>query len=275
MTEPTNPIKTSRLPDTSTQIVRQRWLELFDSSYGARRVTSLEIEPGVNAVVVPATCGGAAYGNSVAVDLRIASGNVPEMARGLRFALEQVGIFVTTKPSDYDGWMGEWGKDIAAGTTQVLVFVDLAYLEAALLARLWDHGVIVDFGSPLAFFRRGSLTDYADIYEAMVSMVTDGRSLADTADHLAPQILARLQRYANAYLRLSSLYVQAAWQIDRDNFVVKVPDSDNSLVLQYWQLREDRSSESKVMRHWRRRIDKLLQNTVSATQIECPKLFAA
>jgi hypothetical protein len=275
MTEPTNPNKSSRLPDTSTQIVRQRWLELFDSSYSARRVTRLEIEPGVNAVVVPVTCGEASDRNLIEAEIRIASASVPGMAMPLRFALEQVGEFVTTTPSDYDDWMGEWGKDIAAGKTQVSVFVDLAYLEAALLARLWDHGVIVDFGSPMAFFRRGSLTDYADIHEAAISMVTAGRSLADTADHLAPQILARLQRYANAYLHLSSLYVQAEWQIDHDNFVIKVRDSGNSLVLQYWRLREEHSADSKVMRDWRRRVDKLLQNAIPAPDLEFPKSFAA
>src|SRR5208283_5355316 len=125
------------------------------------------------------------------------------------------------------------------------------YLEAALLARLWDHGVLVEFGSPLAFFRRGALTDYANIYEAVVAMVAEGRSLADAADPLAAEILKRLQLYANAYLQLSSLYVQAAWHIDRDNFVINVPGSRLSLALQYWELRGDHVAGQKVLHGWR------------------------
>ena len=212
---------------------------LLDLSYSTRRVTRQEIEPGVHAVVVPASCRKETNKDLVEVEVRVASSHVPGMARGVRLALERLGEFALTLPADYRGWMGAWGKDIAAGETQVTVFVDLAYLEAALLARLWDHGVLVEFGSPLAFFRRGALTDYANIYEGVVAMVAEGRSLADTADQLAPEILGRLQLYANAYLQLSSLYTQAAWHIDRDNFVVKVPGSRLSLVLQYWELRGD------------------------------------
>lgn len=265
----------SHLPDTSTQIVRQRWIELFDSSYTARRVTALEIEPGVNAVIVPALCREDLGKDLIDAEVRVACGNVPGMARGLRFALEQAGEFVTTRPENYDGWMSHWGKDIAAGKTQVSVFVDLAYLEAALLARLWDHGVIVEFGSPMAFFRRGALTDYADINEAAISMVTGGRSLADTADRLAPQILDRLQRYANSYLRLSSLYAQVEWEIDRDNFVVKAPDAGSSLLLQYWQLQEERAAESNVINEWRNRIEKFFQDAVPKIATDIPNSFAA
>lgn len=275
MTETKTLNNRSRLPDASTQFVRQRWLEAFDSSYSTRRVTLLEIEPGVNAVVVPATGRKQLNKDLNDAEIRVAAGNVPGMARGVRFELHQVGEFVSTLPKDYQGWLGDWGRDIAAGRTQVSVFVDLAYLEAALLARLWDHGVIVDFGSPLAFFRRGSLTDYVNIYEAAIAMVTEGRSLADTADHLAPQILARLQRYANVYLQISSLYVQAAWRIERDNFVITIPDSSSSLALQYWQLREEGAAEARVMQQWRRRIETLLQPEASTVEKGFPQSFAA
>jgi hypothetical protein len=172
--------------------------------------------------------------------------------------------------------MGTWGKDIAAGDTQVSVFIDLAYLEAALLARLWDHEVIVEFGSPLAFFRRGALTDYANVYEAVVAMVAEGRSLAETADQLAGQILSRLQLYANVYLQLSSLYVQASWLIDQDNFVIKIPDSRLSLVLQYWQLRIDSKSSQQTVNDWSRRIETFLDQAMLSTQDNAfPKSFAA
>src|SRR5271169_443709 len=56
MPETTNPQKPSRLPDTSSELVRQRWLDLLDLSYSTRRVTGQEIEPGVYAVVVPMSC---------------------------------------------------------------------------------------------------------------------------------------------------------------------------------------------------------------------------
>ena len=275
MTETTNLKKQTRLPDTSSQMVRQRWLDLLDLSYSTRRVTQQEIEPGVHAVVVPAACRKETNQDLVEVEVRVASSHVPAMARGVRLALERLGEFALTLPADYRGWMGAWGKDIAAGETLVTAFVDLAYLEAALLARLWDHGVLVEFGSPLAFFRRGALTDYANIYEAVVAMVAEGRSLADTADQLAPEILKRLQLYANAYLQLSSIYSQAAWHIDRDNFVIKVPGSRLSLALQYWELRGDHASGQKVLHGWRSRIEKLLQQAVSSPDNEFPKSFAA
>jgi hypothetical protein len=275
MTETTNPKKTSRLPAASSQMVRQRWLDLLERSYSTRRITRKEIETGVHAVVVPAACSKEMSKDLVEVEVRVASAQIPGMARGVRLTLGRLGEFGLTLPADYRGWMGAAGKDVAAGETQVTVFVDLAYLEAALLACLWDHGVLVEFGSPLAFFRRGALTDYVNIYEAVEAMVAEGRSLADTAKQLATEILGRLQLYANAYLQLSSLYTQAAWQIDRDNFVVKIPGSPLSLALQYWQARGDSTGGQQVLRDWSSRVEKLLQQAVSGPDAEFPKSFAA
>jgi len=275
MTETTDLKNTSRLPATSGAVVRQRWLELLERSYSTRRVTQEEIEPGVHALVIPATCRKEMDKDLLEVEVRVASARVPGMARGVRLALERLGEFGLTQPADYDGWMGAAGKDIAAGETQVTVFVDLAYLEAALLARLWDCGVLVEFGSPMAFFRRGALTDYVNIYEAVEAMVAEGRSLADTADQLASEILGRLQLYASAYLQLSSLYTQAAWHIDRDNFVVKIPGSRHSLVMQYWKSRGDPKGGQQVLHDWRVRVEKLLQEAVSDPDVEFPKSFAA
>jgi hypothetical protein len=275
MTETTNPKKPTRLPDTASQTVRQRWLDLLDLSYSTRRVTQQEIEPGVHALVVPAVCRKETNKDSLEVEVRVASSHVPGMARGVRLSLERLGEFALTLPADYRGWMGARGKDIAAGDTQVTVFVDLAFLEAALLARLWDHGVLVEFGSPLAFFRRGALNDYVNIYEAVVTMLAEGNSLADTADRLAPKILKRLQIYANAYHQLSSIYTQAEWRIDGDNFVIKVPGSRLSLALQYWELQADHASAQRVLHDWRARIEKLLQQAASGPENEFPKSFAA
>jgi hypothetical protein len=275
MAETTNSKKPARLPNTSSQTVRQRWLDLLDLSYSTRRVTQQEIEPGIHALVVPAACRKDTTRSLVEVEVRVASSHIPAMARGVRLSLDRIGEFALTLPADYRGWMGAWGKDIAAGKTLATVHIDLAYLEAALLARLWDHGVLVEFGSPLAFFRRGALTDYANVYEAAATMVVEGRSLADSADRLAPEILARLQLYANVYLQLSSLYTQAAWHIDCDNFVIKVPGSCLSLALQYWELRGDPTSGQKVLGNWRTRIEKLLQEAVSSPDNELPRSFAA
>ena len=275
MTETTNPKKPTRLPDTASQTVRQRWLDLLDLSYSTRRVTQQEIEPGVHALVVPAVCRKETNKDSLEVEVRVASSHVPGMARGVRLSLERLGEFALTLPADYRGWMGARGKDIAAGDTQVTVFVDLAFLEAALLARLWDHGVLVEFGSPLAFFRRGALNDYVNIYEAVVTMLAEGNSLADTADRLAPKILKRLQIYANAYHQLSSIYTQAEWRIDGDNFVIKVPGSRLSLALQYWELQGDHTSAHKVLHDWRARIEQLLQQAAASPDNEFPKSFAA
>ena len=274
MIEPTNLKKQSRLPDISSQVARQRWLDLLDLSYSTRRVTQHEIEPGVHAVVVPAACRKDTNKDLVEAEVRVASSQVPAMARGVRLALERLGEFAFTLPADYQGWMGVSGKDIVAGATLVTAFVDLAYLEAALLARLWDHGVLVEFGSPMSFFRRGALTDYVNIYEAVVAMVAEGSSLADTANRLAAEILRRLQLYANAYLKLTSLYSQAAWHIDRDNFVIGVPDSRLSLALQYWELQGDHAAGQRVLRVWRSRIEAFLQQAATSDS-DFPKSFAA
>ena len=275
MAEAANFKKQSRLPDLPSKVVRQRWLDLLDLSHATRRVTQQEIEPGVHAVVVPAGCRKDTNKDLLEVEIRVASSQVPAMARGVRLALERLGEFGLTLPADYRGWMGTHGKDIAAGETLVTAFVDLAYLEAALLARLWDHGVLVEFGSPLSFFRRGALTDYVNIYEAVAAMLAEGSSLADTADRLAPEILRRMQSYANAYLQLSSLYSQAAWQIDHDNFVVRIPGARLSLTLQYWELQGDTASGQKILHGWRTRVEKLLQQAVSNPDSEFPKSFAA
>jgi len=275
MAETTDLKKQTLLPETPSQIVRQRWLDLLDLSYSTRRVTQQEVEPGLHALVVPAACRTETNKELVDIEIRVASSQVPRMGRGVRMSLERLDEFALTLPADYRGWMGKWGKDIAAGDTLATAFVDLAYLEAALLARLWDHEVLVEFGSPLAFFRRGALTDYANVYETVAVMVAEGHSLADTADQLAPEILKRLQLYANVYHQFSSLYSQAAWHIDRDNFVINVPGSRYSLALQYWELRGDHSSGIKTLHGWRGRVEKLLQQALSHSDADFPKSFAA
>ena len=275
MTESTNPAQPTRLPHTSNATVRERWLDLLDLSYSSRRVSQQEIEPGVHAVAVPAIYSDDVHKDLVDLEVRAAMAQVPGMARGVRLALDRLQEFALTLPSDYRDWMGRRGQEIAAGDARATVFIDLAYLEAALLARLWDSEVLVEFSSPLSFFRRGALTDYANVYEAVVAMVFEGRSLADAADRLAPEILKRLQLYANAYLRLSSLYTEGEWHIDRDTFVMKVRDKRLSLTLQYWELRGDHTSVQKVINGWRSRIENVLQESVPDVNQDFPKSFAA
>src|SRR5208283_4660858 len=113
MTETTPSKKPSRLPDTSSETVRQRWLDLLDLSYSTRRVTQQEIEPGIHALVVPPACRKDTTQGLVEVEVRVASSHIPAMARGVRLSLERLGEFALTLPADYHGWMGAWGKDIA------------------------------------------------------------------------------------------------------------------------------------------------------------------
>lgn len=96
MTESANTPKTSRLPDTSSQVVRQHWLELLDLSYANRRVTLQEIEPGVHAVVAPSTCRQEMSAALVEAEVRVAAARVPGMARGVRLALERIDDFALT-----------------------------------------------------------------------------------------------------------------------------------------------------------------------------------
>ena len=275
MTETANPKKKAHLPNMTSDAVRRRWTELLDLSYAMRRVSEQEIEPGVHAVIVPASYCPDDRKDLVDAEVQAASGRVPAMARGVRLSLERLGEFALAVPANYREWMGERGQDIATGATRVTAFVDLAYLEAALLARLWDAGVLVEFDSPLAFLRRGALSDYVNIYEAVVEMVFAGRSLADTAGRLAPEIVKRLQLYANTYHQLCSLYPEGAWHIDRDNFVMKVPGTRFSLSLQYWELRGDPATVQKVLQDWRNRIEDLLRQALSDAAANLPNSFAA
>ena len=277
MTETSTLRQPSRLPDTSSQVVRQRWLDLFEWSYSIQRVTEQEIEPGVHAVVIPAACKTGMDKELLRAEVRVTSGDIPSMARGLRLerfsGLIELGL---TQPDEYRGWMGKWGKDVAAGQTEVMVFVDLAYLEAAMLERLWDHGVIVDFGSPLAFFRRGSLTEYLNIYEAVTTMLAEGYSLADSRvaagfGNSKPPATVR-QRFSKALLPLHSSYMAyRSRQLRRRNPRGAMP----LLNLQYWQLREGSTSGQKVLNEWRARIEQLLQEAAFKVSSGFPKSFAA
>jgi hypothetical protein len=247
------------IPRTSSESVRERWLELLGLSYAARRVTQMELEEGAYAVVVPPGCQGAQNKLAVVADLRAAIGRIPEMAKGVRLNLGRIEAYGLDLADDFRRWMGNFGEDIARGKASAVVFVDLAYLEALLLDKLYGSGVSVDFQNPISFFRRGALLDYANVLEAVATMALEGRSLADAGGKLAGEILTRLETYARAFLTLSGLYGECRWKIESDKFLMKAPSKPISLALPYWELRKD--TEITLL-GWQRRIEELLSESV-------------
>lgn len=269
--------KSGHLPSTSNAQVRERWLEAFDLSYATRRVTYQSIEPGVHVIIVPASCQVDKKRALLEVDVRAAMRQIPELARGVRLGLESIEEFGLSLEPDYRQWMGGYGQDVADGRVRVVAFVDLAYLEAGLLDCLWMAEVLVDFNFPLTFFRRGGLIDYANVLEAAAAMVFEGRGLADTAARLAREALARLQRYAHAFFRLSTFYAECAWRIERDTFVMELamPGKSVSLALPYWELRGGAALAEQTLQAWRERIDTLLREVAPYAWPGVPRSFAA
>jgi hypothetical protein len=265
----------STLPSATGTQVRKRWTELLALSYATRRVTRQEIEPGVHAVVVPPIYGHDRRQSMLDADVRAVMSQVPAMAMGVRLALDRIDEFDLALRRDYRRWLGKHGQDIAEGRARATALVDLAYLEAALLDRLWQAEVLVDFNSPLAFFRRGGLSDYANVMVAVAAMVFEGRSLAETADRLARGVLSRLGLYADTFLKLSKLYTEAVWRIEKDTFVMEVPATGFSLSLQYWALRDGPEETRRTLEAWRQRIEALLLQAVSQRDRVFPRSYAA
>ena len=265
----------SHLPSATGTQVRKRWIELLALSYATRRVTTQEIERGVHAVVVPPIYDLDERQSILDSEVCAAMGQVPAMAMGVRLALDRIDEFNLALRRDYRRWLGKYGQDIAAGHARATAFIDLAYLEAALLDRLWQAEVLVDFNSPLAFFRRGGLSDYANVMEAVAAMVFEGRSLADTADRLACEILTRLGLYADTFLKLSKLYTEPVWRIENDTFVREIRGTSLSLALQYWALRDGPEETRRTLEAWRQRIEGLLLQAVSQRDRGFPQSYAA
>lgn len=269
--------KSSHLPSASNAQVRERWLEALELSHATRRVTYQCIEPGVHAIVIPASYADDRKMILLEADVRAAMCQVPELARGVRVGLESLAEFGLSLHTDDRRWMGRYGREVAEGRVRVVAFVDLAYLEAALLDRLWTAEVLVDFNSPLTFFHRGALLDYANVLEAVAAMVFEGRSLADAATRLAREALARLQLYAHAFFRLSNLYTECAWRIKRDTFVMELemPGKAVSLALPYWELRGGADVADRTLQAWRGRIENLLREVAPYNLPGIPRSFAA
>ncbi len=265
--------KRSRLPSTPSEVVRERWHEVMELSYAARRVTQQEIEPGVHAVVVPPSCRNRSKDHLVEAEVHAALRQIPRMGQGFRLTLDRVREFGSRLEFDFRRWMGNYGPDLASGRAEGAAFVDLAYFEAALLDRLWSRDVQVEFNTPLTFFRRGLLMDYANVLEAVTAMVFEGRSLADAAESLARQVLDDLELYAGNFLRLSSLYKECRWRIEGERFVMEIERI--SLAFLYWELRGGEAKARQAFREWTARIEDLLREAVPLEGREFPKSFVA
>lgn len=267
--------KASCLPTTPSAEVRKRWLELFELSYATRRVTQQVIEPGVHAIVIPPACQEGRRADSLRADVLVATRQVPAMGNAVRLALDRIEEFDIPVTREARKWLGTYGRALASGRARATAIIDLAYLEAALLDRLWTCEVLVDFQRPLSFFQRGALLDYTNVLEAVTAMIFAGRSLADTAALLAREVLMRLQLYASSFLQLSRLYGECRWRIDRDKFVMEVPGTTFSLALQYWELRGDAENAARVREAWRARIETLREEAAPYLGRGLPKAHAA
>lgn len=265
--------KPSCFPGASSEVVRARWLDLLALSEATRRVTCQQIEPGFYAVVVPRSGRQARKQAALEVDLRAAIRQVPTMSRGVRLTLDRLPEYELKLEGDFRQWMGPSGNDVASGLIGARAFVDLAYLEAALLKCLSNRDVDMEFNSPLTFFRRGLLVDYANVLEAVTAMVFEGRSLADTASQLAHGVLGRLELYASYFLKPSGLYKDCRWQIEGERFILGIERV--SLAFQYWELRGDDLRRRQVFATWCRRIEDLLREMIPLEGRQFPKSFAA
>lgn len=244
------------IPRNSTALVRQRWLELLDLSRATCRVTQGELETGVHAIVAPGCSLREDKRGALTSHLLTMQRGIPKMARGIRFSLGKVDRYGAKLEDDFRQWMGQHGKEIASGTANAVVFVDLAYLEAALLDRVFESGVQVDFNVPITMFRRGELIDYANVLDVAARMVFEGRSLMDAASRLARETLDWLETYASAFWKLSGLYTDARWRIQHNNFIMELPRRGISLTLHYWELHD---GETSALETWQRWIESLLE----------------
>jgi hypothetical protein len=260
----------SVIPRNSIAVIRQRWLEVMGESSAARRILHKEIETGVHAIVAPGCAmKGLRYGELHAA-IRQAQASLPEMARPVRLSFAQLTTAGPVIDGDSPTWMGRHAAEVASGRIQALVFLDMAYLEAALLDCFYGSEVDMHFNVPIATFRRGELTDYANLLEAAARMVVEGWPLIHSATRVAEQVLTRLETYAEAFVQLSSLYSDARWRMQDNTFLMEIPARGISLALRYWELRNDASGTLKT---WKRWIESLLEG--DSLRESTPQSFAA
>ena len=261
----------SRIPCLPSSVIRERWEGLLGRAYATRDVTCAEIEPGVNAVIAAPSWPSEEGLEMTERNIRAAFSSVPGMARGFRLRFDNVQLYGLALEKDYAQWLGRFRSDVVSGRADIVVFVDLAYLEAGLIDRLYQSEVLVDFRIPLVVFTRGGLVDSANVLDAAAIMVFEGRSLLDTAARLARETLSRLEAYATAFWKLSRLYADLRWRIEQDCFVMEVPGKNLRLALHYWDLR---AGEARAFEGWQKQIEACLRDA-SPLSGSAPKSYAA
>ena len=260
------------IPRHRTATIRRRWSDLFALSYSSQRPAHQEIERGVHAVVAAASSAGCAAPHELAAEIHTLLRRVPRMAHRTRFALHEFRSYGLPLEEDFQHWLGRHGADLAAGRAQAVAFIDMAYLEAALLERFHESNVDVEFRVPITVFHRGELSDCANVLEAGARMALEGRSLIDTTDRLAEESLRRLETCAEVFLHLSGLYAQARWRIQNESFLMEIPSRGISLTLNYWELSR---GPGATLTTWRRWIDSLLEDGSSGRGPDVDQSFAA
>ena len=260
------------IPRHRTATIRRRWSDLFALSYSGQRAAHQEIERGVHAVVAAASPPGVTAPHELAAEIHTLLRRIPRMAHRTRFALHEFRSYGLPLEEDFRRWLGRYGVDLAAGRAQAVAFIDMAYLEAALLDRFHESNVDVDFHVPITVFRRGELSDCANVLEAGARMAIEGRSLLDTANRLADESLRRLEACAQVFLHLSGLYAQARWRIQDESFLMEIPSRGISLTLNYWELSR---GSGATLSTWRRWIDSLLEDGSGGLRPHVDQSFAA
>jgi hypothetical protein len=269
-------------PSACCFTIREKWLDLFALAYSSRRATAMELEPGMHAVVSPGG-GLGVYASPLTAeqqaarraDFRLAAHRIPELARGVRVSLDNVDQFGLQLASDFRTWLGRYAHDILSGEASATVFIDLTFLEAALLHELWDAEVLVDFNTPLSFFRRGSLVEYANVLEAVAAGVFEGKGIREVARLLACAVRGRLELYAETFAKLSTLYPQCHWRIESERFIMEVPKRGLRLSVPYWDLRGTAAEVEGALAHWKKQIESFLHEALPLAEHAIPKSFAA
>ncbi len=261
----------THIPGLSSSVIRERWRGLLERAYASGQVTHGEIERGVNVAIAAPSWPVAGAHEITEGNVPAAFSQVPGLARGFRLRFDKVQLYGLALGKDYAQWLGRFRSDVVSGRTDVAVFVDLAYLEAALLDQLYQFEVLVDFRVPLVLFTRGGLVDSANVLEAAAIMVFEGRSLLDAAARLARDTLSHLEAFATAFWKLSRLYGDFRWRIEQNNFVMEVPGKNLKLALHYWDLR---AAGGRALEGWQKQIEALRRDAPPLSG-SGPKSYAA
>jgi hypothetical protein len=253
--------------------IRSRWLALFRKARRDGRPSYACVDIGIHTIVLPLSKGATVNtAQQFEEDLRAVVRQVPELGREGKISLADA-LSHSISEGGRPCWLGEFAQSITQGKIIGEVFVDLAYLEAALLHEFWECNVEMDFGTPLTFFHRAGLSDYADVLEAAAWAVGEGISLQTAAIRLARDVARDLETYAQVFLRLSALFPQCRWSIKGQQFAVKIPRRLNTWNFSYWDLKKD--DPLRVVQEWGEVVDRLLREANVLATPELPNSHAA